>query len=71
MKFRPKKLKNRMIKYKHHKKQGEYIILDLIYLQNPQGERKEAVLYKSLSSDKKFARFESEFNIKFELCNIQ
>lgn len=53
--------------YKHHKKQGEYIILDLIYLQNPQGEWKEAILYKSLSSNKKFARFESEWKEKFEL----
>ena len=54
--------------YKHYRKKDEnYIILDLIYLQNPQGEWEEAILYKSLSSNKKFVRSEVEWDSKFRV----
>ena len=51
--------------YKHYNKNGRYIILDYLLLQNELGEWKDALLYKSLDSGLKFARFESEFEDKF------
>ena len=52
--------------YKHCNKNGRYIILDYLLLQNELGEWKDAVLYKSLYSGLKFARFEEEFFEKFK-----
>ena len=53
--------------YKHYKKKEEdYIILDMCLLQDSNGGWKEAVLYKSLDSGLKFARFEEEFFNKFK-----
>ena len=51
--------------YKHYNKNGRYIILDYLLLQNELGEWKDAVLYKGLKSGLKFCRFESEFDLKF------
>ena len=51
--------------YKHYNKNGRYVILDYLLLQNELGEWKDSVLYKSLDSGLKFARFESEFEDKF------
>ena len=42
--------------YKHCNKNGRYIILDHLLLQNELGEWKDAVCYKSLDSGLKFAR---------------
>ena len=52
--------------YKHYNKNGRYIILDYLLLQNELGECMDAVLYKSLDSGLKFARFEEEFFEKFK-----
>ena len=52
--------------YKHYNKNGRYIILDHLLLQNELGEWKDAVCYKSLDSGLKFARFEEEFFEKFK-----
>ena len=52
--------------YKHYNKNGRYIILDHLLLQNELGEWKDALLYKSLDSGLKFARFEEEFFNKFK-----
>ena len=51
--------------YKHQNKNGRYIIIDHLLLQNELGEWKDALLYKSLDSGLKFARFESEFEDNF------
>ena len=53
--------------YKHQNKNGRYIILDHLLLQNELGEWKDAVCYKSLDSGLKFCRFESEFEDKFSV----
>ena len=52
--------------YKHQNKNGRYIIIDHLLLQNELGEWKDALLYKSLDSGLKFARFEEEFFEKFK-----
>ena len=52
--------------YKHYNKNGRYIIIDYLLLQNELGEWKDAVCYKSLDSGLKFARFEEEFFEKFK-----
>ena len=52
--------------YKHQNKNGRYIIIDHLLLQNELGEWKDSVLYKSLYSGLKFARFEEEFFNKFK-----
>lgn len=52
--------------YKHYNKNGRYVILDYLLLQNELGEWKDALLYKSLDSGLKFVRFEEEFFEKFK-----
>lgn len=54
--------------YKHYiKKDESYIIIDTCLLQNSKGKWEEAVFYKGLKSGLKFCRFESEWNLKFEV----
>jgi hypothetical protein len=54
--------------YKHYKKKEEdYIILDVCLLQDSNGGWKEAVFYKGLKSDLKFARFEEEFGKEYNI----
>ena len=55
-----------MVIYKHYKKkESRYIIVDMCLLQDHFGEWQNAVIYKELSSNLKFCRFESEFEDKF------